>query len=951
MNPADLGSGRLAAVWVADIVDFTALAGRDQAASMRQLEAFQAIVRDSVGGAGGTLVGFRGDGALAEFSSADAALRAAAATVERFAARADDLHTVCLARIGINIGEVIGTQAGELHGDGVTVATRLQEDAAPGEILVSEDVHRQLRSRREFYFEPAGERLLRGMDEPVRTFTARLRQAGDPDSGTLAGRFGAFLRSRRTRVMVSVTGIYLAAVWTAVEIAAFIEGRYQLTPNVTDVVLASLLLLFPSVLLVTYYHADPGKQKIPLPEKVGIPANLIAASIIVILIFGAEDIGAVMQTVELVDADGATVERQVPKSQYRKRLAIFPFEAGPNQDDAWLQYGMAFALQVKLGQDIFFDAQVPTDFSARLKRTPFPDGIGMPVALQREIAQERHLRYFLSGHVSSDGDSVRARARLHDSRTGRVIEEFESTGRDIFSVTDAVSDWTKSTLGIPQWHLDSFVDLPTAEVATSSTEAFRAYSDGAIAVTLKNDFVAGATALKRAVEIDPTFALATFTLGSVHYLANQMEDAKRAFAATMEHLYRLPERIQFVVRHNHLFLQNETERARSVLEMGAELYPEDIFLLTLNAQLKLQADQREEAVSLLERIIKLDPEQHQFIHVLAVVNESLGREQEARAHYETFIERFPENYEGYLKLGDFLTRIGNHSEAAEAVRNAASLEADNVDIVVRLAAIERNLGNFDASWSHLEDGLRIASTPEEKATVRRARRQFLGFRGRYIDALTELRSELEALAEFQPPVVVLIARLSSAGNYVRADDAETANQLLEQTGAQLQPPWNLVAAMGWLDYAIALEDPDRIEDAIPAFENMVASLGLQVFAARGIFAKGFMHELRGECDKALPFYDEEARLSPTDESVKVQLGRCYHQIGDHGRAITELNKALRVTPMDPRTHLAMAMVLRDTGDRVGAGRHLETALKVWEDADPHYRYAREAREALDILGR
>ncbi len=945
MSPTQLGSGRLAAVWVADIVDFTALASRDQAASMRQLEEFQTIVRQAVTAGGGVLVGFRGDGALAEFTSADAAMRAASATIDRFAARSGQ------ARIGINIGEVVGTEAGDLHGDGVTVATRLQEDAAPGEILVGEDVHRQLRNRREFYFEPAGERLLRGMDEPVRTFSGRLRRTGDPESGTFAGRIGAFLRSRRTKVMVSVTGIYLAAVWTLVEVAAFIEGRYQLTPNVTDVVLASLLLLFPSVLLVTYYHADPGKQKIPLPEKVGIPANLIAASIIVVLMFGAEDIGAVMQTVEVVDADGATVERQVPKSQYRKRLVIYPFETGPSAEDDWLQYGLAFALQVKLGQDIFFDAQVPTDFSSRLKRTPFPDGIGMPVALQREIAQERHLRYFLSGNVSPTGDSVVARVRLHDSRTGRVIEEFESAGRDIFSVTDAVSDWIKTTLGIPQWHLDSFVDLPTAEVATSSTEAFRAYTDGVIAVTLKNDFAAGAVLLNKAIEIDPTFSLANLTLGSVHFLANQMEDAKRAFAATMEHLYRLPERIQFVVRHNHLYLQNETERAHAVLEMAAELYPDDIFLLSLNLQLKLHANQREEAISLLERIIKLDPEQHQLIHVLAQVKESLGREDEALAHYEAFIERFPENHDGYLKLGDFLTRIGSHAEAAEAVRNAASLEADNVDIIVRLATIERNLGNFDAAWSHLDEGLRIATTPEERVTVRGARSQLLGFQGRYIDTLAEMRPGLDALAEFQPPVVVLIARLSSAGTYVRADAAETARQMLEQTEAQLQPPWNLVAAMGWLDYAIALEDPDRIEDAIPAFENMVTSLGLQMVAARGIYAKGLMHELRGECDKALPFYEEEARRSPTDESVKMQLGRCYHQIGDHGRAIAELKKTLLVTPMNPRAHLAMAMVLRDTGDRAGARRHLETALRVWESADPHYRYAREAREALDTLGR
>ena len=75
---------RLAAVWFADIVGFTGLSSRDEDAALRLMEAFQAITRRVVRELGGTMVKFLGDGGLAVFPSADAAVRAGLAVQRSF---------------------------------------------------------------------------------------------------------------------------------------------------------------------------------------------------------------------------------------------------------------------------------------------------------------------------------------------------------------------------------------------------------------------------------------------------------------------------------------------------------------------------------------------------------------------------------------------------------------------------------------------------------------------------------------------------------------------------------------------------------------------------------------------------------------------------------------------------------------------------------------------------
>ncbi len=197
-------SSRLAAVWFADIVGYSGLASRDEAAAVRLVDVLRSLVGEVLDEHGGRLVKGTGDGALAEFASADAAVRSALALEERFARRAEEVVPAARLRAGVHVGEVVAGPDGDLFGDGVNTAARLQQSAKPGEVLVSEDVWRPLRQRSHHRFTPLGERRLKGLAAPIRVF--RVEPEGSAAGARVPAR-ARFALPRREILLAAAAGI------------------------------------------------------------------------------------------------------------------------------------------------------------------------------------------------------------------------------------------------------------------------------------------------------------------------------------------------------------------------------------------------------------------------------------------------------------------------------------------------------------------------------------------------------------------------------------------------------------------------------------------------------------------------------------------------------------------------------------------------------------------------
>ena len=164
---------RLTAILAADVATYSRLMGMDEAGTHAAWKAHRTDLIDTkITESEGRVVKLAGDGFLAEFPSVVNAV-ACAATIqrgmrERNAGVPQDRRIEL--RIGINVGDVI-VEAGDIYGDGVNVAARLEGIARPGGIVVSGGVRDNVGNRLDLRFEDMGERTLKNIDRPVRAFS------------------------------------------------------------------------------------------------------------------------------------------------------------------------------------------------------------------------------------------------------------------------------------------------------------------------------------------------------------------------------------------------------------------------------------------------------------------------------------------------------------------------------------------------------------------------------------------------------------------------------------------------------------------------------------------------------------------------------------------------------------------------------------------------------------
>lgn len=178
---ATQGTRRLAAVIAADVVGYSRMMGEDEDATLAALRHHRAEFIDPLIAAhDGRIVKTLGDGFLLEFTSVVNAVRWAVALQEGMAARQPDTPADkrIVFRIGVNIGDVVVDSDGDIFGDGVNIAARLEGMADPGGVLISHWARQSIADRLDLEFFDNGERKFKNIARPIRVWSWPQRLAG-----------------------------------------------------------------------------------------------------------------------------------------------------------------------------------------------------------------------------------------------------------------------------------------------------------------------------------------------------------------------------------------------------------------------------------------------------------------------------------------------------------------------------------------------------------------------------------------------------------------------------------------------------------------------------------------------------------------------------------------------------------------------------------------------------
>jgi adenylate cyclase len=243
------GTRKIAAILVSDVVGYSRLAGVDEERILARLRALRSdLIDPTISLHHGRIVKRTGDGSIIEFNSVVDAVRLAIevqrAMVERNAGVAPDNRIAF--RIGIHLGDIVEESDGDLMGDGVNIAARLEGLCEPGGVCLSEDAHRQVRDRLKENFVDLGERQLKNIARPVRAYALSAAAiAGSKDQGPRATRVRALRGGGRWIGVIAACVAALLAVgafaWRAGYpprfMAASVDDKLANAPRLSIVVL------------------------------------------------------------------------------------------------------------------------------------------------------------------------------------------------------------------------------------------------------------------------------------------------------------------------------------------------------------------------------------------------------------------------------------------------------------------------------------------------------------------------------------------------------------------------------------------------------------------------------------------------------------------------------------------------------------------------------------------
>jgi len=188
---------KIAVILAADIAGYSRLIAEDEEETLRRFEGYRAVFSEFVDRGGGRIFNTAGDAILAEFESAVEAVRSAVDVQESLKARnlAYPPSRHMNFRIGITIGDVVEREGGDLLGDGVNIAARLESLAPPGGLCVSRSVHEAVASKMSLRFSDAGPQALKNIPERVHAYTLALDEAEPEPEPVVMQENGADLHS------------------------------------------------------------------------------------------------------------------------------------------------------------------------------------------------------------------------------------------------------------------------------------------------------------------------------------------------------------------------------------------------------------------------------------------------------------------------------------------------------------------------------------------------------------------------------------------------------------------------------------------------------------------------------------------------------------------------------------------------------------------------------------
>ena len=932
---------KLAAIVFTDIVGYTSMMEENEQKALKVLRKKRELLQNLISDFNGQHLKEVGDGDLMMFESATSAVDFATKVHEKTIE--NGLFKITAA---VHLGDVV-IENDDVFGSGVNIASRLHVLAKPGQTIISDSIYMQIKNKPEFEINSLGQKKVKGIADKIKVYS--IGDSPEEQEDQVDEKIPLFqdLLARRVPQFV---GIYFAFTWGVIQFVNWLVDRYLLSPYLIDLCFAISVSMIPSILILSYFHGKPGKDRWTRVEKVAIPINAIVSAIILFFVFYPKDLGATTKEIKMIDEDGNKLVKTIVKSEFKKNIVIFPFENRNNAEDeySWLISGIPSVLDVDLTQDSYIVNQ--TDYVlGYLYNTNQSIFEPIPIKEKKSLCDRMHAEYFVSGNYSVDNDNFKITFDLFDVSNLKVIDrkEYQVPIDDLFSLIDQISLDIRIGLDIPSAYIKSNQDVPVTEIFTDSIEAFSYYVKALNLWYYDNNIVDADKYFKKIFDYDNSFATAHFTYSYFCISVNGNAEL-REYHVNQANKYssKLPGLYPYLIKMALLDLSGKPEdheKKKKVVEMMRKHFPDNLDTYTFSLVFSNMEGDFQSVIKWYEKILEINPTEKDYLLAIGhTYKDALADLDKALLYYNKYLELFPDSPVIYETLADFYHDQFDYQRADEYYLQAEILGSKGVSFklsyLLNTGRLNRwNLSSYLDKYNELLEG---ASRDDSLKVFHSSQYRSEEYGKMYL-AVDYLYKRKEIYDKTSGVVNSFFgASMDMVRIYGLLGEDDKMKQIVDQ-GKTLPVPLDKLYKTAERTYYESSNQIDKLEHIMqPSIDGELSAGFGEYFSFHHMWCYGKIYYANKEYAKAIDYFKKSIDVLPTNLDPYIYLAKIYTVLDKISDAEEMFMQAFKYKEDDPAWfNYEYAIFLEEIGEIDKSRDYITKAYDLYEDADPELELA------------